>query len=322
MASNVRLNLDWNLVRTFVAVAESGSLAAASRELGLAHPTVARHVQQLEGQLGLLLFDRTSQGVVLNDAGRRLATQAQAMRREARAFEQLTDAVRHQPLPRIRITMAELLIDLVPQLLADSLDTLRADATQFELKVANEQVNLLERGADIAFRHVRPTQQELIAKRIGSLRITGYATRAYLEHYGPVTEENVASHRFIDDATDGQFIQGAASVGFHIPESAVVVRTDSLLSQRAAMAAGIGIAALPEPMARAMTGVVPVFDGPENAVVLDVWLAARPDMRDNDQVRTTFELLADRFMPYLMDQLERVDGTSALSPPSAFGAIA
>ena len=49
--------LDWNLVRTFVSVVKSGSLAGASRELGLAHPTVARHVQLLESQLDMVQRD-------------------------------------------------------------------------------------------------------------------------------------------------------------------------------------------------------------------------------------------------------------------------
>ena len=57
------------------------------------------------------------------------------------------------------------------------------------------------------------------------------------------------------------------------------------------MAAGLGITALPAPMAEAMPGVVPVFGPPEDGVQLDVWLVARADMRDNDQVHSTFDLL-------------------------------
>lgn len=298
MPAGQNLELDWNLIRTFVAVAASGSLAGAARTLGLAHPTVARHIQQLEAQVGLTLFDRTKQGVVLNEAGARLAEQAAAMRREALAFERLTDSVRERPLPRIRITMAELLVDIVPQLLSRAFDELRSEETHFELYVSNEVVNLLERDADIALRHVRPTQQELIARQIGSLAMTGYATREYLERCGPVTAATIAQHHFIDDASVGRFVRGAASVGTIIPEDRVVVRSDSLYSQRSAMLAGLGIAVLPAPMAAALPDVVPVFADRESAVMLDVWLVARREMRDNAQVRAVFDLLGDAFSSY------------------------
>ena len=58
--------VDWNLVRTFVSVVETGSLSGAARVLELAHPTVARHVQHLESQLGVALFDRRASGLALN----------------------------------------------------------------------------------------------------------------------------------------------------------------------------------------------------------------------------------------------------------------
>ena len=59
--------VDWNLVRTFVSVVDAGSLAGAARTLKLAHPTVARHIQQLESQLGVSLFERCAGGLVLNE---------------------------------------------------------------------------------------------------------------------------------------------------------------------------------------------------------------------------------------------------------------
>ncbi len=68
-ASGSHMSLDWNLLRTFVAVANQGSLAGAARSLGLAHPTVARHIQQLEDALELVLFDRRTSGLALNDTG-------------------------------------------------------------------------------------------------------------------------------------------------------------------------------------------------------------------------------------------------------------
>ena len=72
-------NLDWNLVRTFLAVANGGSLAAGAATLGMTHPTAARHVQQLEGHLGMALFSRTAKGLKLNEAGLKLERAAREM---------------------------------------------------------------------------------------------------------------------------------------------------------------------------------------------------------------------------------------------------
>src|SRR5215469_15171626 len=61
--------LDWNDVRTFLAVAESGSLNAAARVLGMTQPTISRRMEDLEYRLSARLFDRSSRGVTLTDAG-------------------------------------------------------------------------------------------------------------------------------------------------------------------------------------------------------------------------------------------------------------
>ncbi|MFK7915390.1 MAG: LysR family transcriptional regulator [Pseudomonadales bacterium] len=285
-------DLDWNLVRSFVAVAQGGSLAAAARQLGLAHPTVARHVQLLESALGLVLFDRTSHGLTLTADGDRLAQQAGAMQREALAFERLSDSVREQPLSTIRITVAELLMELVPELLVSALGPGSAQPGTIEYIVADQQLNLLERQADLALRHARPVQQDLICRRVGGLGMVACATREYLQRHGAVGREQAPGHWFIDAAESSRFQQGAATVGFHFDDAQIRFRSDSILAQRSAMLAGWGIAALPAPMLSALPGVEPLFNG-DVAVELDVWLVARPEIRNARQMKTVFDVLGD-----------------------------
>ncbi|HZY67239.1 MAG TPA: LysR family transcriptional regulator, partial [Devosia sp.] len=54
---------DWALWRSFAAVVAEGSLSAAGRKIGYSQPTLGRHIETLEQQLGVLLFDRTLQGL-------------------------------------------------------------------------------------------------------------------------------------------------------------------------------------------------------------------------------------------------------------------
>src|SRR5690606_3451791 len=137
-------HLDWNLVRTFVAVAEQGSLAAAARELGLAHPTVARHVQNLEAALGMSLFDRRASGLTLNEAGARLVQSARNMLDGARAFELASKSVQSRHSGLVRITASEFIADVFPELLAPLRRVGQDGLINIELLIANDLLNLLQ----------------------------------------------------------------------------------------------------------------------------------------------------------------------------------
>lgn len=58
------MNIDWNQLKSFEAVARIGSLAAVSRKTGATQPTLSRHVRELEENLSVQLFDRTVNGLI------------------------------------------------------------------------------------------------------------------------------------------------------------------------------------------------------------------------------------------------------------------
>ena len=71
--------MDWDLCKTFVAVAETRSFAAAARQLRSSHPTVGRKIAELEGQLGIPLFARSNEGLSLTSQGRKFREHVDAM---------------------------------------------------------------------------------------------------------------------------------------------------------------------------------------------------------------------------------------------------
>ena len=230
--------VDWNLVRTFVSVVETGSLSGAARALELAHPTVARHVQQLESQLGVALFDRSASGLALNDAGQRLADVAIRMRHEARTLESVGESVRSETTGRVRITIADVLADLVPELLAPLKELEGAEARYIELIVSRERLNLLEREADVAIRHMRPEQTELVCRKLGAMPMGAWASAAYLERFGLPSMDTLDGHRFIDGLSTRAFTLALERLGHKVPDSQVSFRTDCLQSQRRAAELG------------------------------------------------------------------------------------
>ena len=78
--------MDWNLIRTFLAVVDQGSLSGSSEKLGISQPTVGRHINELEASLGLTLFVRGRSGMALSEAGLSLIDDARAMAIDAERF--------------------------------------------------------------------------------------------------------------------------------------------------------------------------------------------------------------------------------------------
>lgn len=285
--------VDWNLVRTFVSVVEAGSLSGAARTLELAHPTVARHVQQLESQLGVVLFDRTASGLALNDAGQRLADVAVRMRHEARTLESVGESVRSETTGRVRITIADLLADLVPELLAPLKELEGAEARFIELIVSRQRLNLLEREADMAIRHMRPEQTELICRKLGGVPMGAWASAAYLDRFGIPTMATLNGHRFIDGLSTRGFALALERLGHKVPDSQVAFRTDSLQSQRRAAELGWGLVGMPDYLAARTPGLIKVLNDVPEAVTLDIWLVARPAMRRQKLLRLVYDTLVE-----------------------------
>ncbi len=283
-------DLDWNLVRSFVAVARAGSLAGGARALGITHPTIARHVQQLEEQLGFALFSRTGQGLQLNEPGAKLKDAAEHMHDSALAFQSVTDRVRDNPVGRLRLGVSEVFAELLPDVIMAEFfarESSACDGVALDLVVNNELLNLLRREADMALRHVQPDQQELLCKRVGALRLGLFASEAYVARHGELTRDNAAQHRFIDGLNRAYLVEGAAAQGMHLTSGQLAFRSDSVACRRAAVRSGWGVAALPLWMAGQERGWIQVFTDME-PVELPVWLVARPEVRDNRHLRQMF----------------------------------
>ena len=307
--TNAGLAVDWNLVRTFVSVVETGSLAAAARQLNFSHPTVARHIQQLEAQLGLPLFERAASGLKTNDAGDRLAAVASRMRKDAMTFESVTAAVKDTPAGKVRITIAELLVDLAPQLLVSLKDFSGENNRQIELVISSQQLNLLEGEADIAVRHVRPSQSELVCRRVGGLSMAAYASREYVAEHGEPTLNNVDAHWYVDGVTEQPFAMAVARLGLTIPQDRVSFRSDSLQAQLRAVEAGWGVAGLPVYLGE-QAGLQRVLaDAPSDN--MDIWVVARPGVRSQLLLRLVFERLSEALYERFAAQPLRAVGQQA-----------
>ncbi|MGJ5135253.1 LysR family transcriptional regulator [Bradyrhizobium oligotrophicum] len=293
---------DWSLLRSFLAVVRRGSLSAAARATGLTQPTIGRHIDELEGGLGVALFTRSQAGLLPTEAAIALVPQAEAM--EA-AFAALVRAARAggdvlQPRGVVRISASEIVGTYVlPPILTDIRN--RFPKIVIELVLNNRTDDLLRRDADIAVRMIRPTQDGLVARRIGRIPLGLYAHRDYVDRFGlPDTVEALTAHHVIGFDRDDHSARSVASGQLPISRELFSYRTDSDVAQVTAIEAGLGIGGMQTAMAKRNPALLPVL-ADQIAFDLECWLAAHEDQKDSPPIRVLFDGLAEGLAKWISD---------------------
>lgn len=283
---------DWSLWRSFGAVVEHGSLSAAARALDLSQPTLGRHVEALELALGITLFERTVSGLRATDTALTLyepvltaqKALAEATLRAEGASAALTGAV--------RITSSTVMCHYVlPVLLAD----LRVTYPQvaIELVPSDSVENLLLREADIAVRMFRPTQLELITKKLGDSRLIACAHESYIARRGrPERPEQLVEHDLIGFDRDDLLIAAARRLGYPLSRNDFVVRTDSQTNIWELIKAGLGVGFAQELIVATTPGMVPLL--PDlRPPPLEVWLTTHRELFTSRRIRAIYDQLGE-----------------------------
>ncbi len=289
--------LDWNLLKSFVAVAETGSLSAAARALGTSQPTVGRHVSELEGALDLVLFQRGRRGYSLTDEGARLLEDARRMRASADTIRRLAAGQSRSLEGTVRITASEVVGSLVlPSIVA----AMRREAPGIQVEiVATDQVdNLLRRDADIAIRMVRPSQLDLVARHVADIPLSPCASAAYAEEHGlPRTPEDLLEHDIVGFDRNMAMIEGFAALGVQVTREFFPLRSDSNAVLWEAIKAGAGIGFGQAPLIRRTPGMVTFLEDIP-LPPLPVWLTLHADLRNNPRMRFVSDYLHKELRAY------------------------
>jgi DNA-binding transcriptional LysR family regulator len=288
----------WELYRTFAEVMRTRSLSAAANRLGLSQPTVSRHVQMLEGALGLALFSRSPRGLIPTSAAEDMLPHAEAMASAAAALLRAASGDADTPRGTVRLTASELVgCEVLPPMLA----AFRAQhrAIDLELVLSNRNQDMLRREADIAVRMGRPTQQALLARRLGKIKIGLFAHRSYAEIHGlPETQEDLLRHCWIGFDSDDHSFRSVGSASAHIRREMFGFRCDSDLGQLAALRAGAGIGGCQLNVARNDPNLVPVLAN-ELMFELEIWLAMHENLKTTRRVLLLFDHLAEALLDYV-----------------------
>ena len=274
--------MDWENIRFFRALVETGSVAAAARELSVERTTVTRRVQALENDTGLDLFDRRGRRLALTAAGRDFADATRPMMEAAREAARCAAGMRPGMKGRIKISAPPA---LAKARLIGPLLSLGQQYPELELQLTGEiGFASLQRGeADIAVRLSRPQKGDLAISRLGSIAFRLYGHRDYIEH----TSED--DHRYIGqgDVPDAMPQQVALN---RIAGGRFSCYIDDLDLQLAAVLARGGIAALPDFLAANRDELMPVGSG-EPLVTRDIWSVTHNAQRHQERIRRTIEVM-------------------------------
>jgi DNA-binding transcriptional LysR family regulator len=280
---------EWDDIRYFLAVARSGSTLAAAGVTGSSQSTVTRRLAALETALDLKLFERLQSGSRLTDQGRALLALAEEADTAMAALGEAAAAARRQLSGVIRFTMAPegadpIITEPITQFMR------RHPGVKIELLLTDEFLDVAAGQADVALRAgPRPTDPELVVRKIVDMVWSGYASPRYLEQHGmPAGYDDLAAHEVIGG--EGQLAETPALRWLAGKVERFSLQASSLRGLIGFARAGAGIAMIPDRHGSDQPDLVRCLPlVPE--VPTSVWVVTRQDVRRTPHVRAFIDFL-------------------------------
>jgi len=252
----------WDDLKVLLAVLRAGSFSGAATALTVEQSTVSRRIAALESAIGAILFDRSAAGPLPTELALQLRSHAERVEAELYAFVEQASGLGKGVQGRVRVATTESLAVhvLIPRFLP-ALKTLHSGL----------HIDLLlgERTADLALRFYRPSQGDLLTRRVASMSTAVIGRRSYLE--GRTLSAETLDWIVLDvpDAStpDGAFLAAHTNVTPHL-------RTNGHLAQVEAACAGLGVALLVRSVLRLDPELVEVELALPRGPTVELWLVA------------------------------------------------
>ncbi len=282
----------WDDLRIFLSLAREGTLTTAARALGVSHPTVARRVQALEGQIGARLFDRLPDRFVPTAAGEELLADTEAMEKAALSINRRSAGLSDTVSGVVRLSAGEAMAVLV----ARHLPRLRArlQHIEFEVIASHTLANLSRREADLLIREQVPDLAGIVTRKLCQVAYAVYAARSL--EVKRTAMSALADLPWIGFDDDHSYMPGQRWMHEQIgrrPE----IRVNNWLVLHDAVRVGSGLAVLPCYLAdqdaalRRVGGVLP-------EITTEQWLLVHRDLRALPRVRAVMDALVDLFQQH------------------------
>lgn len=286
---------NWSDVRVFLAVLRHGSTLAASKQLCMSQPTVARRIEALESVLSLTLFERDTRGFQPTQDAQSLREKAEAMEAAAEAFHDSAERLGPRNTRTIRLTApTHNFTENLTNLLAEFTD--QNPGTTFEFISTPRYVDLLAGEADVAVRIAREiTDDRLICRQISNATASLYASDSYVSRHGmPKSMDDLEGHRFVIIDRGPDTLPLNQKLVSMIRPDQITSRCTDLDSLIAATKAGLGIGPIPTSLARDFPALQLCFEPPEG-LSIPLWLLVGPDAWRRPEVKAFVRFFGPRY---------------------------
>ncbi|MEO1491302.1 MAG: LysR family transcriptional regulator [Pseudomonadota bacterium] len=288
---------NWDDYRFVLAVAETGSLTSAARQLKVSQPTVGRRITEIEQRLEARLFERVPDGYRLTDAGTRIASQVRLMGLQAERIE-MTARAPETRSDRVCLTASE---GIAHAIVTPLLSQFRIENPEVEvdLLISNRSADLLRREADIAIRIGAPGNDTLIGRRLGQAHFGLFGHDSYLARRGmPLMPDDLNAHTIIESTGDIAGLPQVVWLRENAPKAEIAYSSNSILNQMQALSMGVGLMTLPTYLAEDMSRVRRVLGDHYNRDV-DIWILTEKRLKDEPVIRSVLDFMGNEIQSAL-----------------------
>ncbi|CAB3785597.1 LysR family transcriptional regulator [Paraburkholderia fynbosensis] len=293
-------------VRTFVRAAELGSLTRAAQELSIKTSTVSRHLSELEADLRIALFNRSTRGLSLTEGGKVFYARVSDVLAQLNDAREATSSLNLSPSGVLRVTMPVSFgrKHIMPYLgeFMDRFRNIDVDAT-----FTDDVVNLIESQIDLGIRIGELRDSSLMARRLAAHSHVACAAPAYINARGmPTTPAALNAHAcllFSRSLGNSWYSRPLGEPSAKWEKTAVTGRLtlsdiDALMS---AAESGLGVAALPTWLADEALGdgrlihVCPAWDIQPTTQEASIWAVYPRKKTVSSKVRSFIDFFAEKF---------------------------
>jgi DNA-binding transcriptional LysR family regulator len=289
--------MEWDDLKHFLAVARSGSLTEAARDLKTSAATVGRRVTALEAKLGARLFDRQQTGYTLTESGEAIRLKAESVEEAVLAVEREALGRDLQATGKVRLAASD---DVAAHVLAPHLGEFRRSYPGISLEIVArmDQVNLTRREADIAVRGMRPTEGDFVVRRAGSWPFALYAAKTYARaHQLRPGKIDFSRAEIITWTEEWTHLRGGPWFAKYAPQAKIALASDSRRVHQSACKAGIGLAILPCHLSDCDPDLVQLLV-PAEVLSVELWIVVHRDLVHTARVRAVMDFLGDIIPKY------------------------
>jgi len=282
---------DWDNIRFFLAVAQTGSVSAAAEKLGVNQSTASRRINNFEKEINVRLFERLSTGYQLTNEGKELQQRAIRMEEETFAIERDVMGKNVELKGPIRLTTSLVMIDY---LLMPILKAFRETHPGIEilLDLSDSNYNISQREADVALRVTpAPAPENLIGRELGAVELAVYGEKNYLKNYLK-SKNNFPLHWIGEDNKNAR----PNWLHEHTEPIELVMRTNNVLATTTAIKNGLGVGRLPRLIGDSISELTRFKDAPLLAKI-PLWLLMHADMRRVSRVKV--------FNAFLVEEIKK-----------------